>query len=375
MLEVLQAIASLDFSARAPVSSEPDEMNALTVGINMLAEELRERTLGFEYVEARIGEVLGVVQGVMKHDFGVACTVSQNNDDFDALAVGINMMIDDLRHHVGRLETANIELAEKTRTLEQANVELREATSQLIQAEKLSALGELAAGIAHELNQPLNGIKIIGQSLVRDAQRGDLDLKALPGELGEIVAQVNKMALIIDHMRLFTRRTEGEAVELLDSTAVVLSALKLYRQQLKSHGVELSETYEPGLPLVKGNPIRLEQVVVNLATNAFRELEPIRGRERTLSVRTASRSARSEVVIEVVDNGNGIPDHVREKMFQPFFTTREPGKGTGLGLSVAQKIVTQHGGRIEYETELGKGTSFRIVLPAAQPLGSKSHAD
>ena len=279
---------------------------------------------------------------------------------------GVIGVMRDLRESqmLARLEAMNDELRRNGESLERANAELRETTAQLVQAEKLSALGELAAGIAHEMNQPLNGIKIITQSLLRDMRRGQLDAAGLSGELGEIVAQVDRMSEIIDHMRIFTRRTEAGALQPLDLNDVVRASLKLYRQQLKNHGIELVEIYDRSLAPVRGDPIRLEQAVVNLATNAVHALETVEGRRRILSLRTLGRPDQNAVAIEVEDNGPGIPDKIRSKMYQPFFTTREPGTGTGLGLSVARKIVEQHGGRIEDTSQLGKGSLFRIVLPA-----------
>ena len=255
--------------------------------------------------------------------------------------------------------------------LKDSNQQLEEATVQLIQSEKLSALGELTAGVAHELNQPLNGIKIISQSILRDIEKNRFEEKDVGGDLNEIVGQVNKMAEIIDHMRIYSRNTEGGSEEMIDLNSVIKGPFKLLDQQLKTHNIEVVRELTPDLPKVKGDPIRLEQVFMNLITNARCALDSSEKENKRIEVKTYKtdnhRSAPENptVVVEVKDNGEGIPEHLKKKIFQPFFTTREPGKGTGLGLSVSSKIIEEHRGRIEMESKVSEGTTFRVILPVA----------
>jgi len=255
--------------------------------------------------------------------------------------------------------------------LEKANGELKEATVQLIQSEKLSALGEIIAGVAHELNQPLNGIKIISQSILRDIEKNRFEEEGVGDDLNEIVIQVNKMAEIIDHMRIYTRNTEGSSEEMIDLNSVIEGPFKLLDQQLKTHNIEVVREYASDLPKVIGDPIRLEQVFMNLITNARCALDSCEKENKMIEIRTykmnhqSSTPDNSAVVAEVKDTGEGVPEDIREKIFQPFFTTREPGKGTGLGLSVSSKIIEEHGGKIELESKAGKGTTFSVILPVA----------
>jgi PAS domain S-box-containing protein len=255
--------------------------------------------------------------------------------------------------------------------LEKANRELKEATMQLVQSEKLSALGELTAGVAHELNQPLNGIKIICQSLLRDIEKNRLEEEDVGNDLTDIVNQVNKMAEIIDHMRIYARHTEGEPNQMVDVNSVIEGPFKLLDQQLKTHNIEVVRELAVDLPKVHGDPIRLEQVLMNLITNARYALDGCGKENKRIEIRTykannhGSATENSTVAVEVKDNGGGIPDHLREKIFQPFFTTKDPGQGTGLGLSVSSKIIEEHKGRIEVESEVGRGTTFRVILPIA----------
>jgi PAS domain S-box-containing protein len=257
------------------------------------------------------------------------------------------------------------ELQKTNKELLKSNQDLKESTLQLVQSDKMSALGELTAGVAHELNQPLNGIKIVSQSLLRDIEKDRLEQDKLGEELTEIVNQVNKMAEIIDHMRIFTRKSEGMPEEMIDLNTVIEGPFKLLNQQLKSHNIEVVTELAPALPRVTGDPIRLEQVFMNLITNARKAMDGCGKENKRIEIRTYKVDNRKEVAAEVKDNGIGIPEDLRDKIFQPFFTTTDPGKGTGLGLSVSGKIVEEHGGRIELESEEGKGSTFRVILPIA----------
>jgi PAS domain S-box-containing protein len=247
-----------------------------------------------------------------------------------------------------------------------AEKELKEATLQLVQSEKLSSLGELTAGVAHELNQPLNGIKIISQSLLKDIERGQFDEGDLEQDLKDVVNQINKMAEIIDHMRIFTRRTDGVPQEKIDLNDIVEGAFMFLGQQLRNNNIEVQEDLGSYLPKVLGDPIRLEQVFLNLVSNARNAVEGDDKEKKIIEIITYADNTNglSSVVIEVKDNGGGVPEHKRKKIFQPFFTTNEPGKGTGLGLSVSNKIIEEHQGRIELDSTVGEGTTFRMILPA-----------
>ena len=245
----------------------------------------------------------------------------------------------------------------------QAEEKLQQIESHLVQSEKLSALGELTAGVSHELNQPLNGIKIISQALLRDIKKNRLEEEELEEDLTEIVKQVNKMAEIINHMRIYTRNTEGNSSEMIDISTVIEGPFKILDQQLKTHGIEVVKEFAPGLPEVMCDPIRLEQVFMNLIANAKGSVESCGKENKRIEIRAYESDDSQSVEVTVKDNGEGIPEHLRQKIFQPFFTTKEPGKGTGLGLSVSHKIIEEHRGRIELESKVGEGTTFKVILP------------
>ena len=219
------------------------------------------------------------------------------------------------------------ELKEKTRCLEASNQELKDTTVQLVQSEKLSALGELTAGVAHELNQPLNGIKIIAQSLLRDIRKDRLDVEELDQELAEVVFQVDKMSEIIDHMRTYSRRTEGSTREMIDVNSIIDSANKFLYQQLTNHNIKVVKQTESDLPQVLADPIRLEQVVTNLITNARKALDSAENGNKTIEIKTYKNNG-SHVVFEVSDNGAYVLFRSRVKAQ---FDDTGPATGTSSG--------------------------------------------
>ena len=280
----------------------------------------------------------------------------------DGSKVWLDMIISPLKDEQGKT-THVIGAARDVTEQMQIEEERKQIESQLVQSEKLSALGELTAGVSHELNQPLNGIKITSQSLLRDIKKNRLEAEELEEDLTEIVQQVNKMAEIINHMRTYTRNTEGNSSEMIDISTVIEGPFRILDQQLTTHGIEVIKDFAPGLPEVMCDPIRLEQVFMNLITNAKGSVESCGKENKRIEIRAYESDDSQSVEVTVKDNGEGIPEHLRQKIFQPFFTTKEPGKGTGLGLSVSHRIIEEHQGRIELESKVGEGTTFKVILP------------
>lgn len=249
--------------------------------------------------------------------------------------------------------------------------ELKQKHLEVIQTSKLATLGEMAAGIAHELNQPLNTTKIIANRLRRHLMKHPVDETWLSEKLKLIDNQVDRAALIIDHLREFGRKTDVrlskvDVGDVLDGVSTILG------EQLRLHGIEVKKNLPSDLPPVLAEKTRLEQVFLNLVTNARDALNAkalsfnMMGKTYKKSIEIKSSvSGDGSVVVEVSDNGCGMSKEVASKIFEPFFTTKEVGSGTGLGLSISYGILRDFGGGIDFKTAEGQGTTFRVTLPCA----------
>ena len=248
----------------------------------------------------------------------------------------------------------------KVREVKEAYDELRRTQAMLVQSEKLSALGELGAGIAHELNSPLAGIL----SLVRTYMK-EKDVESMEYEdLKDIREACEHMAKIISDLNAFARRAPVGETQRLNCNEVIESTLSFSVHLLEKRGVRIEKQYEKNLPLVEANKGQLQQVIINMVTNAR---DAISGKG---VFRVKTRSHRSPkglfVEMEFSDSGCGIAKKDLGRIFDPFFTTKRPGKGVGLGLSVTHTIVKRHKGTVLVNSEVGKGTTFIVSLPAVQ---------
>jgi signal transduction histidine kinase len=304
------------------------------------------------------------------------------------------------------LNAANEELErrviERTRELSEALRQLKESEAQLIQSEKMSSLGQMVAGVVHEINTPLAYVKnslgsVSGmlQDLTRLAVETEKLLELLrtgaanPQDLAEqfglterLIAQlraehaleevdtlakdglhgIGQISEIVGNLKNFSRLDRSKVAsfnlnEGLDST------LAIARHELKHHVVK--KQYGD-IPPITCSPSQINQVFLNLVTNAAQAMGPGQGEIRI----TTRREGAAHVAVEVADNGKGIPADILPKIFDPFFTTKEVGKGTGLGLSIVYKIVEQHGGRISVDSTVGVGTRFTVVLPLQPPAAA-----
>lgn len=257
------------------------------------------------------------------------------------------------------LTAANQQLAADLALQQRLEHERREAEVKMLSQAKLASLGEIATGIAHEINQPLTFIQIIMQSTDRDIERGSLDLAELSADLKESTRQIHRITRIINHLRTFGRTDSGEFAELL-LPGILDNALILYQQTLQGKNIALSATVAPGLPSIYGNAIQLEQVFINLLQNAIDALED--AKQPTITVNFSHEAGA--VVTTFSDNGCGIGKENATKIFEPFFTTKPIGKGTGLGLSIVYGIIADHNGTIECQSSPGHGCRLVITLPA-----------
>ncbi len=259
-----------------------------------------------------------------------------SRDEVGFLAGEINRMAESLQ--------ANLE--------EQARIE-----QQICHTEKLASVGEMAAGLAHELNTPLGNIQALASLAGQELDGGKVDLPSLRQDLSDITEQTGKCSRIIGGLLSFARK-QHPSLALHDINALLEEALSLVRMRQEKQGITVSFTSNPSLPYVRVDGHQVQQVFVNLLLNAF-DAMPDGGEVRILCA-----AEEKKVTVRISDRGVGIAAENLRKIFDPFFTTKEVGKGTGLGLSVSYGIVQSQGGTIDVESEPGKGTTFIVKLPS-----------
>jgi signal transduction histidine kinase len=241
------------------------------------------------------------------------------------------------------------------RALYLAVSEAKDRYAQLIHADRLSAIGEMYASLAHEINNPL-GIILSRVRLLLGTAKERTFSADLVRDLEMIDRHGSRIAVIIRSLLAFSRKTSFESTD-TDLNRVVTDVVSLVEQPFTKHGVRIGRLLEPALPVLRGSPDHLQQVFLNLFNNG-RDAMPNGG---TITVKTYRDGAW--VVAEVQDTGAGIAPDIRGRIFEPFFTTKEVSNGTGLGLSVSYGIVKAHGGNIEVESSPGSGALFRVTLP------------
>ncbi|MGO8943914.1 MAG: ATP-binding protein [Syntrophobacteraceae bacterium] len=242
-----------------------------------------------------------------------------------------------------------------------------EAETQLIQAGKMATLGEMATGVAHELNQPLNAIKLGSEYLLKMTEKGQpLDREDLDELADDMSREVDRAAGIINHLRQFGRKSEVVAHR-VDINKSIRGVFTILGQQLKVHGIEVKLDLDENLPPIMADQNRVEQVFVNLVNNARDAMldrkTDVHAAPNVLTVRSFSEQGR--VTATVSDTGPGIPESIAGRLFEPFFTTKETGKGTGLGLSISYGIVRDYKGTIYFTTSEEAGATFIVSFPEA----------
>jgi two-component system NtrC family sensor kinase len=249
-------------------------------------------------------------------------------DEFTDLAVAINHMMQEL--------------------------ESREAV--LIQSHKLRAIGTLTAGVAHELNNPLNNITLTAHMLMEDYEKlSDGERKEM---IGDVIGEAARSRNIISNLLDFARES-GTHLEPLDLARLLQETIGLAQNQIKLSGIKIDLHAIEKLPRIHGDSQQLKQVFLNLILNAVDASR----KGGKIQVLVLPADEPNYVAVKVIDFGSGIPPHVLGSIFDPFFTTKSKGKGTGLGLSVSQGIVAKHGGRIMMHSVEGKGSTFTVTLP------------
>jgi len=252
------------------------------------------------------------------------------------------------------------DLRETTAEIQRREQELREKQEQLVQAGKLATLGELTTGVAHELNNPLNNVGLFVGNAIDLIEHGVTDVKQIIRELSHATEQVRKATQIITHLRTFGRAAPVSR-EPLVLRQVIERALALMQEQFRLREIDVALDLGSKEPVVLGNAIQLEQVFINLLTNARDAM--VNSPRKAIHI-LASVDCKT-VELAFTDTGHGIPAGLERRIFDPFFTTKEVGKGTGLGLSITYGIIKDHGGMISVVSPPGAGATFVIQLPLA----------
>ena len=258
-------------------------------------------------------------------------------------------------------------------SIDRMSTELKRVQSQLIQSSKLASVGQLAAGVAHELNQPLMVIRLNAQMLLRQQKNDTLNPDDIAETLDMIERNTNRMETIINHLRTFSRQTDRHH-EVVDINNVIDESFTMINEQLKIHNISVVKNFSTDLKPTVGNGNELEQVFINLITNSRDAIIESEDTERRIEISTAYIEEPPANEIIVADSGAGIQQDDVDRIFEPFFTTKPEGKGTGLGLSISYGIIQDHNGIIELLETNGSGTRFRIQLPIEQaPLTDKEN--
>lgn len=287
-------------------------------------------------------------------------------DEIGHLAESFNRMIESLKKSQDEIEEYNRTLEEK---IIERTKELEDAQSQLVQSEKMAAVGQLAAGVAHELNNPLGGILGYAQFALEKIQSKEIneftakDIESYKRYLSDIENQSRRCKSIVQNLLKFSRTSQTMELQEIDINQVLDETLSFLDHQLMMNQLSLKKMYDKAIPKTKGNPGQLQQVFTNIVINAMHASRP--GSEIAISTRCLPPLGEFSGAIEVAvaDKGIGISEANQRKIFEPFFTTKEVGKGTGLGLSVSYGIIKEHGGEIKVKSRPGEETVFTIILP------------
>ena len=302
------------------------------------AEVLRSAGTGVHEIQSEVRDAAGTLRCVIVHKAAVFGA--------DGRATGLVGSLSDITES---------RLAEQRLTA--AYEDLKSAQNQLLQSQKMAAVGRLAGGVAHEINNPLGVILGFAQSVCRRLPKDD----ALSLPLRSIEREARRCRTLVQDLLVFSRVSASNPFVETDVGDVVEASLSLIGPRARIENVDLRVERAEGLPMVMGNANQLQQVVLNLAGNAM-DAMPKGGRIDLRTRASVKRAGHVEIVVR--DTGTGIPEEIRSKVFEPFFTTKEVGKGTGLGLALVYEIVSKHGGLVELESEAGKGTTFVVSLPA-----------
>ncbi|MEA2031682.1 MAG: ATP-binding protein [candidate division Zixibacteria bacterium] len=319
-----------------------------------------------------VGMLVEVTDKVSRGDLTQEVNISQK-DEIGHLAKTFNRMIKSLRQSRDEIEEYNRNLEDK---IVERTIALKEAQSHLIQSEKMGAIGQLAAGVAHELNNPLGGILGYAQFTLEKMRKESAEedknnnIEGYIRYISYIETQVKRCKAIVQNLLRFSRSSSTDEVGKVDPNKTVKDTITFVEHQLRMNKIAVKTDLTPEMPEIQANEGQIQQVLTNLIINAMHASS--HGSEIAIATSYSPPVGEFKGTVEfkVSDKGHGISPETMKKIFEPFFTTKEVGKGTGLGLSLSYGIITNHGGEINVDSTVGEGTTFTVILPIQRDLVS-----
>jgi len=312
-------------------------------------------TIGSLRLTSPLRKLEGAVKALGKGEFNQRIDI-KSRDEIESLANAFNKMAEELEEAYNKIEEYSKSLE---RMVEEKTRELKNTQSQLIQSAKMGVIGQIGAGVAHEINNPLTSILGFSQLLSSKLDKLNLDpetYKTIKNYLDKIEKETTRCKTIVEKLLSFSRKP-SQGHEIFDLNKVVEDTLSLLKSQLIVNNIEVITDFKADFPIVKGIPNQIQQVFVNIIVNA-KDAMPDGGK-----LKITTEIEDDMVITSFSDTGHGISKENLSKIFEPFFTTKLNKKSVGLGLSISYNIIREHGGDIKVESEPGIGTTFHIYLP------------
>lgn len=351
-----EGIAGLVIESGEPIIINPDK----------LTDEIKNRITRSESLESSVVAPINLISGEVRGVISIAknkCDEPVSEENLSLLMALANQV----SLAIQKVELHN-DLMNKVEMLAAIVTELKQTQAELIQAEKLTSIGRLAGGVAHEINNPLQ--TILGRTeLLMDFETDELKIR----DMESIIEHTNRIADIVSNLLSFSRQSNNTKFTNLNINDVIVKTIGLLEPQMNMDGMKVECNLADELPKVFGRAGQLQQIFTNMCLNAYQAMKA-----KPDGLLTITSKLQSDMInIEFKDNGPGIPSEIVEHLFEPFFTTKPEGEGTGLGLSIAYGIAQAHGGIIDVDSIPGDGACFTVLLPTVKeaPVCEPVHCD